>query len=316
MDDDLHSASKWGLDLLVNAAAALMFCCLAAGGGAAFAQSAVVPSRGAHPDQPVLDKAQLERRFASVGFLLEKSSAARQIEASGDAGALERRARARESYRQAQETFKAEDLAGTARLLAEASALMMEAARLANPAQVNGEKQRTDFAARLASVKALLAADRRVIAEKHAAPKAAETSRTVEKMIAEATQLAATDKLPEGRALLDRAYLVARAALSSMRGGDTLTRSAHFANKEEEFQYEIERNNTHRTLIHSLLADKRNAQAAEATAQASVETAARLRGEAERRSAAGDFAAAVEQLDQSTRELLRAIRSLGIFVPG
>lgn len=281
---------------------------------AALAQPAILPNRGTRPEQPVLDRVQLERRMAGVGFLLEKSSAARQIEASGDPGAQERRAQALERHRQAQEAFKAGDLAGTARLLSEASVLIMEGARLAAPAQVTGEKQRSEFEARLASVKALLAADRRVIAEKHAAPDVVEASRTVENMIAEATQLAAAGKLPEGRALLDRAYLAARAALSSMRSGDTLTRSVHFASKQEEYEYEIERNNTHRTLIESLLADKRGAQAG--AVQASVETAARLRGEAERRSATGDYAAAIEQLEESTRELLRAIRGLGIFVPG
>lgn len=296
-------------------AAALLLCGMGAG-SAVLAQPALAPSRGAHPDQPVPDKKQLEQRLASVGFLLEKSSAARQIEASGDAGALERRARARESYQRAQQAFQAEDLAKASRLLAEASALMMEGARIAAPAQVTGEKQRADFEARLASVKALLAADQRIIAEKHAAPEAAETSRIIGNMIAEATGLAAAGKLPEGRALLDRAYLVARAALSSMRRGDTLTRSVHFANKQEEYRYEIARNDTHRTLIHSLLADQRGAQAAGGAARESVETAARRRNEAERGAAAGDYAAAIEQLEQSTRELLRAIRGLGIFVPG
>ncbi len=282
---------------------------------AALAQPAILPSRGTRPEQPVLDSAQLERRMAGVGFLLEKSSAARQIEASGDAGARERRARALERYRQAQAAFKAEDLAGTARLLSEASALIIEGARLAAPAQVTGEKERSEFEARLASVKALLAADLRIVAEKHAAPEA-EAGRTVENMIAEATQLAAAGKLADGRALLDRAYLVAKAAVSSMRSGDTLTRSVHFANKQEEYEYEIERNNTHRTLVESLLADKRGAQAAEGAVQASVQTAVRLRGEAERGAAAGDYPAAIEQLEQSTRELLHAIRGLGIFVPG
>ena len=315
MTRTLHAEQKSRPWRWARAAAALLLCGLGTG-SVVLAQPALAPSRGAHPDQPVLDQTQLERRMAAVGVLLEKSSAARQIEASGDAGALERRARARERYRQAQETFKAEDLARTARLLSEASALMMEGARLANPAQVNGDKQRIEFEARLASVKALLAADRRVIAEKHAAPEAAETGRAIENMVAEATGLAAAGKLPEGRALLDRAYQVARAALSSMRGGDTLTRSANFANKQEEYQYEIGRNNTHRTLIHSLLADQRVAQGGGGAAQEAMEAAARLRGEAESRSAAGDYPAAIEQLEKSTRELLRAIRGLGIFVPG
>jgi len=293
-------------------AAALLLLGLAA----AQAQSAPSPVRGTHPEHELPSKAQLERRLASVGFLLEKSSAARQIEASGEAEALALRARAQECYRQAQEAFRAEDLAAMARLLAEAGALMREGARIAAPAQVTGDKQRIDFEARLASVKALLAADRRVIEEKHAAPEAMQTIGAVESMTAEAAALAAAGRLAEGRAKLDRAYLLARTALSSIRGGDTLTRSAHFASKEEEYQYEIVRNNTHRTLVLSLLADPQAAKSAEGATQESVAVAERLRREAEARSAAGDHAAAIEPLEQSTRELLRVIRGLGIRVPG
>ena len=281
---------------------------------AALAQPALPPNRGTRPEQPVLDRVQLERRLAAVGFLLEKSSAARQIEASGDAGAQERRAQALERHRQAQEAFKADDLAATARLLSEASVLIMEGARRAAPAQINGVKERSDFDARMASVKALLAANRRVIAEKNGAPEAAQTSGTIENMVDAATQLAAAGKLPEGRALLDQAYVAAKAAIASIRSGDTLTRSVHFASKEEEYQYELERYNTHRTLIQSLLAQQRDAP--DASLKELIDNATRLRGAAERAAAAGDHAAAVTQFEESTRELLRAIRSLGISVPG
>ncbi len=281
---------------------------------AALAQPALPPGRGTRPEQPVLDQVQLERRIAAVGFLLQKSSAARQIETSGDPGALERRARALERHRQAQEAFKAGDLAATARLLSEASVLITDGTRLVAPSQVTGERQRSEFEQRLASVKALLAADLRIVAEKRAAPQAEKASRTVEKMIAEATRLAAEGKWDEGRALLDQAYLAAKAAIASIRGGDTLTRSVHFASKEEEYQYELERNNTHRTLIQSLLAQRRDRP--DGALKELIDNAARLRGEAERAAAAGDHAAAVIRLEDSTRELLRAIRSLGIFVPG
>lgn len=297
------------------AAAVLLFLGVLAG-GAALAQPALAPSRGAHPEQLVLSQAQLERRMKAVGFLLEQSSAARQIEASGDAGARARRERAQESYRQAQLALQAGNPAEASQLLGAASALMLEGARLAAPAEVNGEKQRRDFDARLASVKTLLAADLRIGVEKHATPEAKAASHAVESLLTEATQLAAAGKLAEARPLLDRAYLVAKTAVSSMRRGETLERSVHFASKREEYEYEIERNNTHRALVQSLLADERSAQRAQGAVQESLQAAARLRGEAESKSAAGEYQGAIGQLERSTRELLRAIRGLGIFVPG
>lgn len=295
------------LKLARTSGAGLLWLCAAA----ALAQPALLPSRGMRPP-PALDRAQIERRMSAVGFLLEKSSAAHQIEASGDQGALERRRRAQQRYREAQAALMANDLAQAAQLLTQASRLIMEGARLAAPAQVAQERQSAQFEARLASVNALLAADLRIAAEKHASPDARQAGRTIEQMTAGATQLVAAGRLAEGRALLDQAYLAARAAVSSLRAGDTLTRSVHFASKQEEYQYELERNNTHRALVLSLVAD----QGGEQNAGGAVQAAAQLRSAAESRSAAGDYQGAIEQLEESTRQLLRAIRGLGIMVPG
>src|SRR5690242_2347529 len=73
------------------------------------------------------EKAQLERRFESVGTLIERSSAARQIEANGDSAAKERRNAARKLYQQAQEAYQAGDLKKASQLLSEASVVMFEA---------------------------------------------------------------------------------------------------------------------------------------------------------------------------------------------
>lgn len=294
---------------------ALLTLAMAGTGDFSWSQSAgeAAPERISRADKP-LTKAQLEQRLNSIGFLLEKSSAARQIEASGNAAAQARRADALARYRAAQEASKADDLVAATKLLAEAGALLTEGARLANPAEVKGDKERADFDARLASVRALLAADQRVLAEKHAEPGAAEAVRSIEKRIAEAGALARAGKLAEGRELLDQAYLLTRAALSSLRRGDTLTRSVHFATKEEEYQHELGRNDSHRALLQSLLGQM--SREVEGMVGDAAVAASQLRREAERSKGAGDAAAAVELLEKSTREFLRAIRGLGISVPG
>ena len=63
-----------------------------------------VPAPEANPlsvraARPPEDKEQLERRLASVATLLEKSSAARQIESSGNVEAQVMRTKARELFR-------------------------------------------------------------------------------------------------------------------------------------------------------------------------------------------------------------------------
>jgi hypothetical protein len=274
----------------------------AAAAGDASAQTA--------PDAAV-DRARLEQRLASVEILIEKSTAARQIEKSGDAAARVKHAKAREIHRQARAAFQAGQYARASELLPEASIQMFEAVRLSAPEEVTAPKARSDYQARLDSVNALYSAYQRVAAEKPGTAGAAETGRDIEKTIREAQRLAGEGRLDEGRAALDRAYLIVKAALSSLRSGDTLVRSLHFASHEEEYRYEVDRNDTHQMLIKVLLAGRPHTPGQ----QTLVDSARRLRARADTAAAGADHAAAVKLLEDSTRELIRAIRSAGVFIP-
>jgi len=249
------------------------------------------------------DREQVERRVQSVGTLIESSSAAKQIESSGVAAARERRDNARLIHREAAAALRADDLGSAAKLLDQAAREMMDGARLAKPEQVAGEKHKRDFETRLESARALLAAQQRITREKSAGR--------------EAQAIAAQGRYEEARPVLDRAYLTARVSIEAMRRGDTLVRSLNFASKREEYDYEIDRNDTHAMLIKVLLADRKDAAGAmPAVMQPFTEKAAALRAEAEAQARRGDHAAGIKLLEDSTRELVRAIRSGGIYIPG
>lgn len=259
-----------------------------------------------------IDRVQLERRIAAVETLLERSSAAKQIEAAGNAQARVHRERAREIHRKAAEAFKAGDLDTASRLLPLASLALFEGVRLAGAETVVADKQRADYDARLESAKSLAAAQRRIALEKKGVAGAAETSKAIDELIAQAEREAGAGELGKARGTLERAYLVAKASIGSMRGGDTLVRSLDFATKEEEYRYEVDRNDTHLMLLRLLVADSGKAagmQAASAQAQS-------LRARAERRAGDGAWAEAVGLLEESTKELVRAIRAAGIYIPG
>ena len=264
-----------------------------------------------------IDKDQLGLRLESVSKLLESSSAAKQIESSGDPRALSTRDKARAIYKNAKDAFNAGDLAKANRLLPEATVLMFEAVRYAAPDEVVAKKLEADFNARNESVKALLAAYKRVAAEKSSAKGVSETVSSIEKSIGEAGKLGAAGKYAEGRAELDRAYLVAKAAISSLRSGDTLVRSLNFASKAEEYHYEIDRNDTHLMLIKVLVDEKRatNPQL-DQQVQTFVNKSRELRVSAEAAAASKDYAQAVKLLEESTTELVRAIRNAGVYIPG
>ena len=269
------------------------------------------------PARPPEDKAQLERRLGSVDTLLEKSSAAKQIEASGNPQALEFRAQARDLRKQADAAFQANNLPESSRLLDQAAKMLFEGARLAAPEQITGEKKQRDFDNRLESVKALLSAQKRISLEKNQGAKGTETTKKIEAQIGEATALAKAGKLDEGRAMLDQVYLTTRTAVEGMRQGDTLVRSLQFANKEEEYVYEIDRNDTHKMLVKVLLDEKRASNPnLESMVQKYLEQAAVIRTNAEAMAAKKDFETGIKLLEDSTKELVRAIRGAGIYIPG
>lgn len=270
----------------------------------------------ARPARPPEDKEALERRLASVATLIEKSSAAKQIEASANPEALALRGKARELRQQADEAFQKGQAGEATRLLDQAAKLMFDGVRLASPEQVTGAKLQRDFDNRMESVKALLGAQKRISAEKRQ-PKGAEMSQSAEAQIREASSLAAAGKLEAGRALLDKAYLSLKVAIEGLRDGDTLVRSLQFASKEDEFHYEVDRNDTHKMLIKVLLEEKRASNAnLESMVQKYLEAANALRGSAEAAAAKKDFEGGIKLLEDSTKELVRAIRSAGVYIPG
>jgi hypothetical protein len=284
---------------------------------AGIALAAGPPARAqvASPSDAVVDPEALGRRLHQVHVLLETSSAAKQVEASANPEALARREQARAIYAEAEKAYRDGMMLQASRLLPEASVRMFEAVRMSAPEQVAAAKARADFDARLESVKSLSAAQKRILAEKPGSPGAAEAAATVDALLAEATREATANRIGSARAALDRAYLVAKAAIGSMRGGDTLVRSLTFASAEEEYRYELDRNDTHRMLVKVLLAEKRDSPGA-AAAGPLVDKAADLRTQAERTADRRDWRAAIRLLEDSTRELVRAIRGAGVYIPG
>lgn len=265
-----------------------------------------------------IDKDQLSFNMDSVGKLLESSSAARQIESSKAPEAISRREKARDIYKAARAALSAGDLNKASALLTEVRSTFFDAVRFAAPEEVSANKMETDYKARLESVNALLGAYKRVSNEKGSSSKAiGETVGQIEKLVSEADKLAQAGKFKEGRTELDRAYLVAKAGVSSLRSGDTLVRSLNFASKEEEYHYELDRNDTHLMLIQVLVEEKRASNPALDQQVAKFISAAKdLRTSAESSASKKDHAQAVKLLEDSTTELVRAIRNAGVYIPG
>jgi hypothetical protein len=257
----------------------------------------------------------LDNRFANVSRLVEESSGARRVDGSGNSEALARREQARALLLQARTARDAGDSARASELLGEASRSMFDAVRLAGTPDSITRKDDSDFDDRVRSIEALTAALERITAEK-GSEVSSDVVPKVKTLLARGIALRDGGDTPGGRKVLDEAYEQAKRGVEELRGGETLVRTLKFASKEEEYRYELDRNDTHRMLVEVLVSEKRTQASIDQMVTKFSDNAAKLRAEAERQAGGGNFADAVTTLENSTKEYIRAIRSSGIYIPG
>ncbi|MEN8760898.1 MAG: hypothetical protein ABF290_00590 [Thiogranum sp.] len=257
-------------------------------------------------------------RLESVGKLVETSSAARKVEGSGNRQAMAQHERARVLLGKAENAAAVGNQAESDALLKQATQSMYEAVRMAGIDQSLVDKDHSDFDNRLESVNALCDAYDRIRKEKGLGPpESSELYPIVQSKLEQAKSLKGQGKVKEGRQILDEAYVAAKVGIEHLRGGDTLVRSLNFASSEEEYHYEVDRNDTHRMLVSVLLKEKVSGSSSiDGMVGKFMDMASSLRKQAETQASKGDYEAAIQTLEDSTKEIVRAIRGAGIYIPG
>jgi len=267
------------------------------------------------------DTQQLEKDIQFVRHLVNDSEAAKKISADSNDQAKALQQQARDLLQQASEALQAGDTEQVKRLLGQAKLTMFQAARAVGDS-VKAEKQQDDFQQLLQSVDALLAAQKNYLQDaaakdypdKDAAEK---TTQHVEQLLAQAREQFDQGKREDAAKILKDAYVTLKVSLSTLRNGQTVVRSLNFANKEEEYRYELGRNDTHKMLVQTLLKEKLDANPGLAKlVDMNMQIAQDLRDKAKSQAEQGDYDAAVESLERSTGQIIRAIRAAGIYIPG
>ena len=254
-------------------------------------------------------------RFGSVRKLLEISSGARQVLESDNPEAHRAYIEARKSYLAAAAEA---DNAKVNELLNGTVKLMYQAIRAASPKQLHDQKKLRDYKRKLLSVNALLEALQRISTEKQTEAETGRLKAKINEIVDSSDKQVRNGDIDSAREQLDEAYLLVKTGIDNMRNGDVLVRELKFASKEEEYSYELDRNDTHQMLV-KLLLEKRLASKPEAYKKSisdRVDKAIEIRAAAEIIGKAGDFEKAIAELEKSTMELVRAIRMGGIYIPG
>ena len=254
-------------------------------------------------------------RLESIGKLLEASSAARSVSDDDDPEVQRLYARARDLYRKAVDAAGRGETERRDSLLDAAARTMFEAVRLVDT-PIHADKGRFDFDRRRDSIEALAEAYLRVASEKGQAQEGRALDARIRAELDAAGQLLDDGDLAGARGGLDRAYAHLRGALGEIRDGDTLVKSLVFETPEQEYLYELDRNETHRMLIGVLIDEKLEDPSIRARVAPYLDRAVETRRAADASAAKRDFETAIQELDASTREYVRALRLAGVYVPG
>jgi hypothetical protein len=278
--------------------------------------AAVLGAGGATAAPEAGGTTDVSSRLVYVERLLTESSAAKKVDASGKPEAIAMKADAQSHFDAARRLADGGDHEAAEVELREAIRLMTSAARAANGDAKVTQKQTDDYGSRKESVQALAKAHDRIATEKGMKDANRALQDNVAADLAASDELMAQGKGDEARSMLDAAYESVKASLEELRGGDTLVRELNFETPEDEYLYELDRNDTHRMLVEVLLAEKMQASPMRKTADAFISKAGELRQKAEEAAGKKKFEDAIRLLEESTTEFIRAIRSAGVYIPG
>lgn len=255
----------------------------------------------------------LEARVSMVRKLLFESSAAKQVLGSGDSTALAKRKEAVDAFERA---AAGGDLETRKLQLNQAVATMYEAVGLVTQSAGGEEKERRDFANRKDSFEALLAAHERIMKEKGTPQHHVLLLAEIEEDTKAADAMLAAGDLHEARAHLDKAYEKTMLSVEHSRTGETLTRELKFDSPKDEYEYELDRNDTHRMLLTVLLEEKLKDEKIKQRVSGFIDAADGHRLIATDYAASGHYEEAIDALELSTNELVKAIRGAGVYIPG
>jgi len=253
-----------------------------------------------------------EARIEMARKLLFESSAAKQVDGSGMQEALDIKARAIATF---EDAIARDDMAARSEGVDKAIAMMFEAVA-ATKSKSTADKERRDYDNRYKSLETLLDAHERIAREKAQRANHDALLEAIKADTDAAARYYGAGDYFAARTHLDKAYEATKASLETLRHGETLTRELKFETPEDEYRYELDRNDTHRMLLTVLLEEKMQNQSVKNRVDPMIEAADELRKEALGLAAEGKFEKAIEALDNSTRELVKAIRGAGVYIPG
>lgn len=253
--------------------------------------------------------------IANVHRLLTASTIAQQVQATLDQKVI---LKYKESVDHYNKSINETDPEKTNFHLNQARLILFKAAQSITSTVRTTNKLESDFTKKKASVESLIVALLRISKEKGAEGENLKVTIKEAKALKNDAQTSSqSGDWIEAKKSIDHAYLLVKTSIQNLRQGDVLVKSLNFESPEEEYQYEVDRNKTHFMLLILLVERKTNLSSYSSERIVEYRKTAEMHSNKSKQHVKDkDYESAIEELEKSTKNLLRAIRIGGVFIPG
>jgi hypothetical protein len=256
------------------------------------------------------------KKAGFVKLLITSSQSVKMIEDSDSEKSKAQLEIARATFKNASLQIEKGEIAKADALLDESIVIMTETSRFLGYEALTADNTKHLYDRRLKSALTFLSKLSRLTEELENPAELEETLAAMEKRVAEIEAIAASGDMDTAKNELDKTYKTIRLTLKNIREGSTLVRTLDFSEPEDEWAYEVGRNNQYQELIQTLKADGRMKASSGAMVTSLQKKAQEQRKEAGELAAKKQWVKAIDTLLTSTATLKRAIQTMGIFIPG
>lgn len=137
----------------------------------------------------------------------------------------------------------------------------------------------------------------------------------VSRLVQSARREQATGRSDVAMRQMKEAYVLLQSEIVRLRGGQTLVNTVSFDGDRAEYEYEVDRHDTHLLLVELLLNQPRTDPEQASIIRSAVDESMRLHWVAQKHAAAGEYRQAIAWLELASDRLARLIRSHGHDIP-
>jgi hypothetical protein len=262
-------------------------------------------------------EAMVNQKLIFIGNLITRSKTFENIEARGDEDIFKEIANVKALYKKSELSVQQGDYEIGNNLLNEIVRIITSITRKESRVTNDQTKLLRYYNERKATIDALMNTFDEITKNEKVSHKSLEPRR---RMIDDLLNLAKSNitngEVSGAIVNIDKAYEVAIQITIEVRDGITLIRELKFETAKDEYLYEIDRNESHYFLLDITVREKKPSAKMLLAIQKLRDESDGLRADADKEAKSENYESAIDILNKSTKNLIRAIRMGGNFIPG